>query len=110
MTSEFSDQLSAVVPGAIPRLQFLERGIKHVLDREIEAYRKGEPHPRITVIDSDEPLRDGLLLTEPGLPEVPECMVWFEFHADFEQRRDVVLWGIGPTPTLDEREDYSDDP
>ena len=81
-----------------------------MLDREIEAYRLGEPHSRITVIETGEPRREGLLLTEPGFSEVPECMVWFEFHADFERSRDVVLWGIGPTPALDEREDYSDDP
>lgn len=37
-------------------------------------------------------------------------MVWFEFHADIEQNRDVFLWGIGPTPALDDREDYSDEP
>ena len=110
MTTEFSDQLNSAVPRAIPRLRFLEHGIKHVLDREIDAYRNGEPHPRITIIETEGPHREGLLLTEPGFPEVPECMVWFEFHADIELDRNVFLWGIGPTPILDDREDYSDEP
>ena len=110
MTHGFSAQLSSVVPGAIARLHFLERAIKYVLDREIDAYRHGLAHPRITVIEAETPVRDGLLLTEPGFPEVPECMVWFEFNADFARSRDVILWGIAQTPVLDEVEDYTGDP
>ena len=98
-----------MVPGAVARLQLLEGGIKHVLDREIEAYREGREHPRIKVVEGDEPIREGLLLTEPGFPDVPECMVWFEFHADFERSREVILWGIGRVPVLGDIEDYTGD-
>lgn len=99
-----------MAPAAVARGHLLDRGIKHVLDREIEAYREGLEHPRIRVVAGDGPIREGLLLTEPGFPNVPECMVWFEFHADFERSRDVILWGIGRVPALGEIEDYTGDP
>ena len=111
VTTDFADGLAAIIPNGILRLRFLEHGIKHVLDRELEAHREGRPgHFRLKVIDSDTHLQDGLLLTEPGFPDVPECMVWFAFDPDLDRSRDVTLWGVAPVPALDELEDYSDDP
>ena len=104
------EQLGSVVPAALARMHLLDRGVKHVLDREIEEYREGREHPRIRIVAGDGPIREGLLFTEPGFSDVPECMVWFEFHADFERSRDVILWGIGRVPALDEIEDYTGDP
>lgn len=111
MTHGFSESLAAIVPGAVARLGFLEQGVKHVLDRELIAWR-ANPDRRLcmTVVEGEGSLRDGLLLTDPGFPEVPACMIWFEFDSDVERSRVVTLWGVGRCPALDEIEDYTGGP
>lgn len=49
VATEFSDALARLISAAVTRLRFLEVGVKHVLDRELVAYRdwqaRAQPAP-----------------------------------------------------------------
>lgn len=98
----FSDGLAEIVPDAVRRLRFLERGIKYTLDRTLILHRSVPGLDLNLTIEGGH----GLLITEAGMG-IPECLVSFEFDPSEVGSRRVNLWGIRLVEPLDPAEDFS---
>jgi hypothetical protein len=105
--TEFWDALTRMIRSAPIRTAFYERAILHQLDRILEAWRTGADLDQLPVrlIDGF-----GLMISEKSYPDVPECLVSFEYAEPLTPGERVTFFMVRAALELDPVEDYSDDP
>ena len=91
-TAEFDDELAELVPKAVQRAQFLEFAVVR------HAERADEPGWMLSE-------RVGVLITEGGLHDIPELLLWFRIENDRSVGEVVVFESVRLAVELYEEED-----